>query len=148
MGTSVTTSQNLTENELRYRQHFLRQDARSFSIFAGVLLTFYLLLIKADHHLYPTGPVFYGLLSLRLIFVVLAAFTIIRITKSKDPAVFDRWTVVVALYIALTNNLVILSRPATYTGNVIPELIAIIIFFIVLPDKPLYRNLPPLLFFY
>ena len=146
MGTSVTTSQNLTENELRYRQHFLRQDARSFSIFAGVLLTFYLLLIKADHHLYPTGPVFYGLLSLRLIFVVLAAFTIIRITKSKDPAVFDRWTVVVALYIALTNNLVILSRPATYTGNVIPELIAIIIFFIVLPDKPLYRNLPPLLF--
>ncbi len=100
------------EKEYRYRSHFLRRDVRSFSVFCVIIITLFLLLIYADRELWKETSVFYGLLALRLSVVVLAAVVVIRSWTTVEPDVFDRWAFALAVYIALTNIPVILSRPA------------------------------------
>ena len=54
------------KDDNRHRAHFLRSDARSFSLIAGIFIVGFLLLIMADRSLWEDGPVFYGLLALSL----------------------------------------------------------------------------------
>ncbi len=46
---------------------------------------------------------------------------------------------------ALTNNLVILTRPPAYIGNMNVELVVICALYTILPDRTVYRTLPPVL---
>ncbi len=131
-----------TSREQRYRSHFLRRDEISFSLFAGLVILFNVLLFKADARLWPTGPVHDGLVALRWCIISCSTLTIAAAFRAKSPEVFDRWTLGWGIMLALTNNLVILSRPADYTGNVMPEIIAVVCLFAIMPDRPGYRLLP------
>ena len=135
---------NSTEDELRYRVHYLRQDSRSFNFFAGVLIVVFLLLIMADRALWMDGWVFYGLLALRVSVIGLALGAISRSWTTANPATFDRLAFAFGMYLALTNILVILSRPAGYLHSMMAELGAIVALFATLPDRTLYRALPPI----
>ena len=130
----------------RHRVHYLRSDARSFSLIAGIFIVGFLLLIMADRSLWKDGPVFYGLLALRISVVMLGLGAIFRSLTTGDPATFDRWAFAFGIYVALTNNLVILSRPAGYLYSMVPETIAILLLFAAMPDRFLYRVLPPVIF--
>jgi PAS domain S-box-containing protein len=132
-------------HEQRYRSHFLRRDAVSFSLLAGLVLLFNILLFKADARFWPSGPVHDGLVALRCFLILGSAAAILISLRTCKPAVFDRWALGWGIMLALTNNLVILSRPASYTGNVVPELIAVLCLFAVMPDRNTYRLLPSLL---
>lgn len=136
---------NLARNELSYRQYFLRQDVHTFSVFAGGFIAVFLLLIMADYALWKDGWVFYGLLALRISFVALALIAIIRSMTTVVPAVFDRWAFALGMYIALTNILVILSRPSGYLHSIIGELVCIVVLFATMPDRLWYRTLPPVI---
>lgn len=130
----------------RYRSHFLRRDAISFSMFMALFILFNLLLFKADARIWPSGPVHDGLVILRCLYIISSLMTAIGLFYTNRPVVFDRWTLGWGIMLALTNNLVILTRPASYTGNVLPELMAIISMFAVMPDRMPHRLLPPVMF--
>ena len=132
-------------DECRYRAYYLDQDARVFNWFAGIVAVLFLLLIMADHALWKDGWVFYGLLALRLSLIALAVLAIYQCLTTKTPAVFDRWTFSFGMLIALTNNLVILSRPAGYLHSMMIEMVCIFVMFATMPDRPPYRMLPPIL---
>lgn len=140
----MTSPSSNTAQEQRYRIHFLRRDAVSFSLLAGLVLLFNILLFKADARFWPTGPVHYSLVVLRIFLIFISVAAITASLRTEKPAVFDRWALSWGIVIALTNNLVILSRPASYTGNVVPELIAVFCLFAVMPDRKIYRLLPSL----
>ena len=135
---------NSKEDELRYRAHYLRQDSRSFIFFAGIFIIIFILLITADYALWKDGWVFFGLLALRVSVIGLALAAISRSWEATNPAIFDRWAFAFGMYIALTNILVILSRPTGYLHSMMAELGGIIALFATLPDRTLYRVLPPL----
>lgn len=140
----MNTSSDNTAAYQRYRRHFLRRDAVSFSILMALFILFNLLLFKADARIWPSGPVHDGLVALRCLYIISSLMAVIALFYTKRPEVFDRWTLGWGLMLALTNNLVILSRPATYTGNTMPELVAIIVLFAVMPDRMPHRILPSL----
>jgi PAS domain S-box-containing protein len=129
--------------EQRYRSHFLRRDAVSFSLLAGLVLLFNLLLFKADARFWPSGPVHQALVALRIFMILGSGAAIFFSLRTKESVVFDRWAVGWGMLLALTNIPVILSRPATYTGNIVPELLAVVCLFAVMPDQRLYRLAPP-----
>lgn len=135
----------LTENELRYRRHFLRQDARAFSVFAGILIAAFLVFSMADYALWKDAWVFHALLTLRITFVVLALIAIIRSLRTMNPLVFDRWALILGMYVALSNTLVILSRPADYLHSMLAEVLCIVILYATMPDTRWYRSLPSIL---
>jgi len=132
--------------EQRYRSHFLRRDAVSFSLLAGLVLLFNLLLFKADARFWPNGPVHQALVALRIFIILGSGAAIFFSLRTKEIVIFDRWAVGWGMLLALTNIPVILSRPATYTGNIVPELLAVVCLFAVMPDRRLYRLTPPISF--
>jgi len=135
---------NNKEDELRYRVHYLRQDSRSFNFFAGIFIIIFILLITADYALWKDGWVFYGLLAVRISVIGLALAAIFRSWKATNPATLDRWAFAFGMYLALTNILVILSRPTGYLHSMMAELGAVVALFATLPDRTLYRILPPI----
>ena len=132
------------EHELRYRIHYLLQDSRSFNFFSVIFIIIFALLITADYALWKDGWVFYGLLALRISVIGLALAAIFRSWKATNPATFDRWAFAFGMYIALTNILVILSRPTGYLHSMMAELGGIVALFATMPDRTLYRVLPPI----
>lgn len=81
---------------------------------------------------------------LRFGLIGLALWVIAAILRTDDPERFDRWSFLWAITCALTNNLVILSRPATYSGHVLVELLGVIALYIVQPGHAGLRVVPPL----
>ena len=135
---------NSKEDELRYRVHYLRQDSRSFNFFAGIFIIIFILLITADYALWKDGWVFYGLVAVRISVIGIALAAISRSWKATIPAALDRWAFAFGMYLALTNILVILSRPTGYLHSMMGELGAVVALFATLPDRTLYRVLPPI----
>lgn len=141
----MTEATSLAGNELRYRQHFLRQDARAFSVFAVILIAAFLILSMADYALWKNEWVFHALLALRISFVILAVTAIIRSLRTTKYVVFDRWALTLGIYVALSNTLVILSRPADYLHSMIAEVLCVIVLYATMPDARWYRWLPSML---
>lgn len=141
----MTPAPNDTTQEQRYRSYFLRRDAVSFSLLAGLFILFNLLLFRADATFWASGPVHDALVALRVILILGSALSIISSLRTRNPAVFDRCALAWGVALALTNNLVILSRPASYTGNIVPELVAVFCLFETMPDRGWLRGLPSLL---
>jgi PAS domain S-box-containing protein len=134
-----------TSDERRYREHFLRHDVRNFSVFTGFFIILFLLLIMADYAFWKNVWIFYGLLALRISLSALALGAIIKSLKTTNPAAFDRWALAFALYLVVTNNLVILSRPAGYLHSMMAEMVCIVTLYAVMPDRILYRIAPPVI---
>ncbi|NJD38131.1 MAG: response regulator [Geobacter sp.] len=131
--------------EDRYRRHYLRRDAISFSLLAGLFIIFNFMLFKVDASIWPDGTIKSGLVILRIILIGVSVLAIYFSISTREPVVSDRWIFGWGMMLALTNNLVILTRPATYTGNIVPELMAVICLFVVMPDNKKLRIYPPVL---
>lgn len=131
------------DREYQYRHHFFAKDVRTFNLFACIAVIIFPLILIADHKLWQTTAVFYWLLSLRLGIVALAVTAIIQVRRHPRPEVVDVWAFALATTIALTNNLVILSRPPAYLHHINLELIAIVVMYATLPDRLWVRLAPP-----
>jgi len=129
----------------RCRLHFLRQDVRTLIIVVGVGIVFNLLWVRSDHLFLRGTDVFQWLLILRIGLIGLSAGVIAVVLRTDDPDRFDRWCFLWAMTCAFASNLIILSRPATYTGHVVFEQLIIIALYAVQPGSTLCRALPPLL---
>jgi len=133
------------DDERRCRLSFLRQDAQLLAVTIGIGVVFNLLLIRADN-LFLRGTVtFQWFLILRIGLIGFFVWAGTMIWRTDNPDRFDRWSFLWAMSCVLANNLVILSRPATYTGHVVIELFIIIVLYIVQPGQMYRRVLPPLL---
>lgn len=133
------------DDERRYRRHFFHQDAHLFTAALVLGIVFNLLLIRADHLMVRGTPTFQWLLLLRLGLIGLSVWTGLAIWRSGDPDRFDRWAFLWAMVCVAANTLVILTRPATYTGHVIIDLLIIFALYAVVPGPVHRRMLPPLL---
>ncbi len=132
-------------DERRYRLHFFRQDAHLFTAALVLGLLFNLLLIRADHLMTRGTPTFQWLLLLRLGLIGLCVWTGLVIWRSGDPDRMDRWGFLWSMACVAANTLVILTRPATYTGHVVIDLFIIIGLYTLVPG-PMHRRMgPPLL---
>ena len=142
-GTVMYFFSKYDEQELRYRKHFLAQDLRTFYLFACIVIIVFPMLIVADRTLWQASPLFYWLLTLRLTVTSLAVGAVICARRSPHPAVFDLWAFALSMIIAITNNVVILSRPPTYLHHINLEIIAIVAMYATLPDRLWFRIAPP-----
>jgi len=133
------------EDNRRYRLHFLRQDVRTLIIVVGLGIVFNLLWVRSDHLFLRGTDVFQWLLILRIGLIGLSAGVLAVVLRTDDPDRFDRWCFLWAMTCVFASNLIILSRPATYTGHVVFEQLIIIALYAVQPGSTLCRALPPLL---
>ncbi len=138
-------SPSLLEKEFRYRLHFLRQDARSFVLLCMTVLVFHLVLIKADKALGLMPQVFAGLVGMRCALVVFSATVAGICLRTDNPERFDRLCFIWGVVMALTNDLVILTRPPAYIGNMNVEVVIVCALYTILPDRTVFRTLPPVL---
>ncbi|WP_319585375.1 PAS domain S-box protein [uncultured Desulfobulbus sp.] len=103
-----------------------------------------MLLIRADYIFLRGTVTFQWLLVLRIGLTGLSVWAGAVAWRTSDPDRFDQWSFLWAMACALANNMIILSRPATYTGHVIIELFIIIALYAVQPGLGYRRILPPL----
>ena len=133
------------EDWLRYRRHFLRWDTRFLCVLAGLSMVFNLFWIRSDYLLLRATPLLTWMLLLRVSLIALSAWTIAVVLRTDQPERFDRWSFLWAMSCTLASLLVILSRPTTYTGHMIVELVVIMTLYAIQPGHALCRLLPPLL---
>lgn len=133
------------EDVSAYRRHFLAQDARTFTIILCCAIFFHLLWIRSDHLLLRETDTFHWMCALRAVLIGFSCWALVVIQRSNDPERFDRWTFFWAMTCSLASPLISLSRPATYTGNQVIELVGIIALYAIQPGALLLRVLPPVI---
>lgn len=133
------------ENLSAYRLHFLARDVRTLSIILSCAILFHLLWVRSDHLLLRGTDLFHWMCVLRAALIGFSCWTLVVIQRSSAPEQFDRWTFLWATSCALASPLISLTRPATYTGHQVIELVAIITLYAIQPGALLLRVLPPLI---
>lgn len=140
-GRVITTG---AENVSAYRRHFLARDARTLSFVLCCALLFHTLWIRSDHLLLRGTDTFHWMCLFRAVLIGFSCWTLVIIQRTNSPEIFDRWTFSWAMTCALASPLISLSRPATYTGHQVMELVIIMVLYAIQPGRLLLRIIPPL----
>jgi signal transduction histidine kinase len=131
--------------ESLYRQHFLRQDGQRM-IYGCVIGALYnLAILRNDYQLLGDTPAFHVLVALRSAFSILSAVTLMTLIVSPQPRRHDAMAIAWGLAVAPLTVLVALSRPDTFTHNLVAEIAIVALLYLIMPDNPRWRALPSLL---
>lgn len=134
------------EEELLYRRDFLRADGRMMLFGCGLAFIFSAAFAMLDYRWLGDSREFYLLLTARTLFLAFSLLTAWVAAYSESIASHE-WTALVwGLLAVLLNVGVVLSRPPTFTHNVVPELAIVVLMYLILPDRIPWRFLPPLAF--
>lgn len=132
------------EDELLYRSHFLGADGRRMLYGCGIGIVFNIVYSIADFSLFGAAPRFYLLLGDRLLFMIFSAATAWVIVHSRKVEHHDAMALAWGLLVVAANIPVVLSRPTSYTFNLVPELAGVMMLYLLMPDRHPWRLLPPL----
>jgi diguanylate cyclase (GGDEF)-like protein/PAS domain S-box-containing protein len=125
--------------EKAYRLSYLKDDVRSASITMLVVCILLVAFAYNDYALFGFTPVFFFLAAMRVAFLAYFIILIIVLRKIQDPARFDLqlfiWLLVSMALVILIN----LSRPASYAGNFVLDAILILLVYLGIPMRLLFR---------
>lgn len=131
--------------EILYRRHFLRQDGQRtvYGCLVGAL--FNLAILRNDYQLLGDSTAFHVLVALRGAFTILSVATLIALLASSRPRIHDVMAIAWGLAVAPLTVVVALSRPDTFTHNLVAEIATVALLYLIMPDNPRWRALPSLL---
>lgn len=131
--------------ESLYRLHFLRQDSQRILYGCLVGLIFNFVVASNDYRLLGPGRAFYTLLALRCAFGVLSVAAMATLLVSRQPRRHDAMAFAWGIAIAPLTVVVALTRPDTFTYNLVAEVATVALLYLIMPDDPRWRALPSLL---
>ena len=134
------------ELEDEYRRSTLREDAGHVKILAAILAAFSLIYAFVDLRLFGLSKTLVLLYLVRTIMVVLSLDVFFFIGRIKAPRTLDRlifaWTI-----ISLSGFLFIdFTRPATFPFHVSLDIVSILVVYLVIPGRHVFRYIAAGLF--
>jgi len=132
--------------EKAYRQHYLKDDVRTASISMFLLCILLAAFAYNDYALFGLTTTFYFLITLRSLYLIYFIGLIIYLRRNSDPRKFDinlfTWLILSMVLVIVIN----LTRPATYAGNFIIDVILILLVYLGMPMRLLFRCTGALVF--
>ncbi|MFA5064305.1 MAG: GGDEF domain-containing protein [Dehalococcoidia bacterium] len=134
------------ELEKGYRRYTLRDDSRQATVGISLLAMFTALTIPNDF-VFPLPPVMFGfLMALRVIFIAYSIVLVVYLRRNKDPQRYDNNIFIWGLFGIALNLFIIFNRPAVYTGHALADLVLLVIIYLGMPFRLLYRVILAMLF--
>ena len=132
--------------ENSYRLHSLRDDVRQATVGILLVAAVIALTIPNDFVVIEQPAVICLVMILRITFVLYSLILIDYLVHVKNPVNYDDSIFVWGLFGVVVNTFIICSRPATSTGHALIDLLVLILLYLGLPCRLLYRLILALLF--
>jgi len=134
------------ELEKGYRLYALSDDSKQATVGILLLAAVVALTIPNDFT-FPVQPAVVSfLMTLRVIFILYSIALIVSLRRTTDPESYDHSIFIWGLFGVALNILIIFTRPAVYTGHALADLVILVIIYLGVPFKLLYRVILALLF--
>ena len=134
------------ELEKAYRLQYLKSDVRVAALSMLLLVILLISFAYNDYVLFGLTPVFYFLIALRGIYLVYFVILVVYLWKNQDSVKYD-WNMFLWLMLSMVLVITInLTRPAGYTGNIPVDVILILLVYLAMPMRLLFRMLGALIF--
>ncbi len=134
------------ELEKGYRNYTLRDDSRQATVGILLMMLFIALTIPNDFVFSIPAALFVLVMTARVIFILYGVALILYVRRCKDPQSYDDNLFVWGLLGAVLNVIILFTRPAEYTGHALADLVALVIIYLAVPYRLLYRVIVALLF--
>jgi GGDEF domain-containing protein len=132
----------LDELEEDYRRGYLESDSEQVFIFATLTTLTNIVFSGIETWLYFPNPETYGLLALRISFLIFTGWFLVFLKRNKTPKTFDNFSLAWMLFVAIMGFIVRLLHHAdpyaTYITNIV-EISVIFFFYLIIPTKLHYR---------
>jgi diguanylate cyclase (GGDEF)-like protein/PAS domain S-box-containing protein len=134
------------ELEKAYRRQYLKSDVRVAALSMLLLAILLVSFAYNDYALFGLNPMFYFLVTLRGIYLVYFTILVVYLLKNQDSVSYD-WNMflwlMLSMFLVITINL---TRPAGYTGNIPVDVILILLVYLAMPMRLLFRTLGAFIF--
>jgi len=134
------------ELEKGYRLYTLRDDSRQATV--GILLLASVVALTAPNDfVFELQPALLGsLMILRVIFILYSIALILSLRRTMNPKSYDNNLFIWGLLGVAINIFIIFTRPAVYMGHALADLVILVIIYLGIPIKLLFRVILALLF--
>jgi len=134
------------ELEKAYRRQYLKADVRVAALTMLLLVILLVSFAYNDYALFGLSPMFYFLITLRGVYLVYFIVLVVYLLKNQDSVKYD-WNIflwiVLSMFLVITINL---TRPEGYSGNMPVDVILILMVYLAMPMRLLFRSLGALIF--
>jgi len=135
-----------TELEKGYRLYSLREDVRQ-TIIGILLVTIAVALTIPNDFVVIQQPDLIGyVIVMRVVFTLYSAGLIVYMLRNKNPIRFDDSIFVWGLFGVIVNTIIIWTRPVTYSGHALIDILLLILIYLAIPFRLLYRVILAALF--
>jgi diguanylate cyclase (GGDEF)-like protein len=134
------------ELENGYRLNSLRDDVRQATVGILLLTAAVTLTIPNDFVLIQQPDVLCLIMILRITFVLYSVILIDYLFRIKKPVNYDDSIFVWGLFGIVVCTFIICSRPATFTGHALIDLLVLVLLYLGVPCRLLYRLILAFLF--
>jgi len=134
------------ELEKGYRLYSLRDDSKHATVGILLLAAIVVLTIPNDFVFELQPAVISFLMILRGIFILYSIALIVYVRRNTDPGSYDHNIFIWGLFAVALNILIIFTRPAIYTGHALADLAILVVIYLGIPFRLLYRVILALLF--
>jgi len=121
--------------ELKYRQHYLKQDVFQVNIGISIITILIAIFIYSDYSILGNSPELSNLLTQKILFILFSVFTIYFIRKKNKVNLTDGFIFFYILVLTILNYNTINTRPPEYAYYNIVNVIGILGFYIVMPNR-------------
>ncbi len=132
--------------EKAYRLYYLKDDTRTAGISMLLLCILLVAFAYNDYLLFGLTPTFYFLIILRICYLAYFIALIIYLNKNQNPRKFDInlfvWLILSMIMVIVIN----LTRPASYAGNYPIDVVLVLLVYLGMPMRLLFRCTGALIF--
>lgn len=134
------------EMERGYRLHALRDDKRLAMIGIMLMAIVVALTIPNDFVFELQPDLLRLLIALRLTFIFYSVALVVYLGRKISPENFDHSIFIWGLFGVAANTLIIFTRPVVYTGHALIDLVILVIIYLGIPCRLVYRLILALVF--
>jgi len=132
--------------EESYRLYYLNRD---ISV-AGTAMVFFAILLVAfsysDYLIFNFSMPFYYLLILRVLYLVIFIFVFLYLRRRLNPAKFDNYVFSLLILGIILVAVINISRPENYASNLAVDIVIILLIYLGLPIRQLFRVISGVVF--
>ncbi|MFA5063859.1 MAG: diguanylate cyclase [Dehalococcoidia bacterium] len=134
------------ELEKAYRQQYLKSDVKVAALSMLLLAIMLVSFAYNDYVLFGFTSTFYFLIALRGTYLIYFIILVVYLWRNQDAVKYD-WNLFTWLMLSMILVITInLTRPAEYTGNIPVDVILILLVYLAMPMRLLFRTLGALIF--
>ena len=134
------------ELEKAYRRQYLKSDVKVAALSMLLLAIMLVSFAYNDYALFGLSPVFYFLITLRGVYLIYFIILVVYLWKNQDSVRYD-WNMFLWLMLSMILVIAInLTRPPTYAGNIPVDVILILLVYLAMPIRLLFRMMGALIF--